>query len=124
MGTQDQKRTILIVEDEKALLEILKTNLEESGFKVLTTTNGVEGLEALKKHQVDLVLLDLLMPLMSGFDVLEEMGKKKIAVPVIVLSNLGQQEDVNKIKASGAKEYLIKSDTPISVVVEKIKSQF
>src|SRR3989338_6391413 len=109
MGTQDQKRTILIVEDEKALLEILKTNLEESGFKVLTTTNGVEGLEALKKHQVDLELLDLLMPLMSGFDVLEEMGKKKIAVPVIVLSNLGQQEDVNKIKASGAKEYLIKS---------------
>ena len=117
---------ILIVEDEKLLSKVLKEEFEEAGFDVIATLNGSDALKELKSgsEDIDLVLLDLLMPVMDGFEVLEEMHKDQIlsSVPVIVLSNLGQDEEIKRAIKLGASDYFVKSQHPISEVVEKVKA--
>ena len=115
-------KKILICEDEKPLSSALSLKLKSAGYESKVAGNGREGLEILAKEKFDLVLLDLIMPEVDGFGVLEEMKKQGNPTPVIVLSNLGQEEDVKKAKDSGAKDFFIKADTPLSSVIEKIKA--
>lgn len=118
---------ILIVEDERLLSKVLKEEFEEAGFKVIQSFNGLDALKDLKakSKDIDLVLLDLLMPVVDGFQVLEEMQKDQVynlsSIPVIVLSNLGQDEEIKRAFKSGASDYFVKSQHPISEVVEKVK---
>ncbi len=112
-------KKILIIEDEKTLARALELKLTSSGFGVVTVLNGEEGITLLKKESFDLILLDLIMPKMDGFAVLEILKTKKIKTPVLVLSNLSQQNDVKRTKEFGVKEFFIKSNTPIAVIVEK-----
>jgi DNA-binding response OmpR family regulator len=115
---------ILIAEDEKLLSKVLKEEFEEAGFDVSVSSNGSDALKELKSgSEIDLVLLDLLMPVMDGFQVLEEIQKDQIlnSIPVIVLSNLGQDEEIKRAIKLGAADYFVKSQHPISEVVEKVK---
>lgn len=113
---------ILICEDEKPLSSALNLKLSSQGYTPTIVNNGREALEKLSQNQFDLILLDLIMPEVDGFEVLEELKNKGISTPVIVLSNLGQKEDIEKAKTLGAKDFFIKSDTPIAEVVEKVKN--
>lgn len=114
-------KKILVVDDEKAIVRALILKLDQANFSTKGAINGEEALELLKKEKFDLVLLDLIMPTMNGFAVLEEMAKLKIKSKVIVTSNLSMEEDMNKAIKLGAVGYLVKSNTPIAEVVEKIK---
>ncbi|MBU4369781.1 response regulator [Patescibacteria group bacterium] len=120
---EEKKVKIALVEDEKFLLGAMRDKLEREGFDVYTATNGEIGLEIIKKEKPALILLDLIMPIKSGFDVLEELQKdgelKKI--PVIILSNLGQELDVKKGKELGATDYLIKADFKMKEVIAKVR---
>ena len=114
---------ILIVEDDRTLLKMYQTKLTLENFEVEAAYDGEEGLEKLKTTSPNLVLLDLAMPKLDGFEFLKKMmadaSLKKI--PVVVFSNLGQESDVEKAKDLGAKDYLIKANLTPKQVVEKIK---
>jgi len=115
---------VLIIEDDKFLSRIYATKLKTAGIDTDFAFDGIEGLEKMRKNKPDLLLLDLIMPKMDGFAVLEEMHKdKKLRkIPVVVLSNLGQEEDMKRIEKFSVKEFIIKSNTSIKAVVEKISS--
>lgn len=112
-------KKILIIEDEKTLARALELKLSRAGFNVRAVFNGEDGLILLEKETFDLILLDLIMPKMDGFGVLRRLVELQIKTPVIVLSNLSQENDAKKTKAFGAKEFFIKSNTPISAIVDK-----
>lgn len=115
-------KQILIVEDERPLSHALEMKLKNQGFATTVVTNGQDAIKTLGAGKFDMMLLDLIMPVMDGFAVLEEIQKQKLGVKVIVLSNLGQDEDRTKAKALGAIDYFVKSNTPIGDIVEKVKS--
>ena len=118
-----EKRKILLVEDDKFISRICKNGLERSGFDVIIAFNGIEAFKKAKQHNPDLILLDLIMPFKDGFEVLAEMrmDKKLKDIPVIVMTNLGQESDIIKGKELGVVDYLVKSDFKIKEVVEKVK---
>lgn len=120
----DKIKTILIIEDEETISAMYKAKLEKSGnFKVLIADNGVSGLEAAKKEKPDIVMLDIILPQIDGFSVLEELKRKEATkrIPVIMLTNLGTEEDKEKGKKLGATDYLVKANLTPAQVEEKIK---
>jgi two-component system, OmpR family, response regulator VicR len=118
----NKKRSILIAEDEVSLAEILKAELESAGFKVSVAYDGKQAIGKMKKDKFDLLLLDLIMPVLDGFGVMTKMKDLSINVPIIILSNLGQQKDVKKALSFGAITYFVKSDIIIAKVVEEINN--
>ena len=115
-------KKIIIVEDEKPLSHALELKLARLGHKVTVAYNGREGLDLLLKEDFDIVLLDLMMPVINGFDVLEKLKKNNKNPTVYVLSNLSQPEDEERAMALGAKKFFIKSDTPLSQIVDEISA--
>ncbi len=117
-------RKLLICEDEPGLLEVLKNRFEEEGWDVTTALDGELALAAITKERFDLVLLDLLMPKKTGFEVLQEVKSNPIYkdLPIIVLSSLGMDEDIKKALALGASDYYVKSQHPIGEILEKAKA--
>jgi DNA-binding response OmpR family regulator len=111
---------VLIAEDEKPMANALELKLNKSGFQAKAVFDGSSAIDILSKEQYDLLLLDLMMPKMDGFEVIQKLKELKINVPVIVLSNLSQEEDKKKALAIGAKDYFVKSDTPITDIVKKV----
>jgi DNA-binding response OmpR family regulator len=114
-------KSILIVEDERPIARALELKLKNSGFAAEPVNNGEEALLILGVKKFDLIILDLVMPKMDGFTFLTEIRKRGIDTPVIVTSNLSQDEDKARAKKLGAVDYLIKSNTPLTAIVEKIK---
>jgi len=114
---------ILIVEDDVFLADLYKTKFALEGFKVNVAYDGEKGLEMAVKNLPDIILLDLVLPKMSGFDVLKEVkgNAKSKSIPVILLTNLSQKADVEKGLKLGADDYLIKAHFMPSEVVDKIK---
>ena len=105
------KKTILLAEDEALIASLYKLNFEKKGAEVVLARKGNEALEILKKMTPDVLLLDLLMPEVNGFDVLKSLAEdKKKKFPIIMMTNLSQQSDKKECMALGGKEYLIKSD--------------
>lgn len=117
-------KKILIAEDEKAYSRALVLKLQNAGFEVKSVENGEEALEAIKKDSFDLFLCDLVMPKMNGFQVLEEIKKQGLNVPVIGLSNLSQANDEEKMREAGAVDFMSKSNTPIIDVIKKVENFF
>jgi len=122
MPTYD-KINVLIVEDDVFLCQIYQKKFEMEGFKVSTADNGEKGLSEAQKKKPNIILLDILLPKMDGFAVLEKLksGADTKEIPVILLTNLGQKEDVDKGLAVGAADYLIKAHFKPSEVVDKVK---
>lgn len=114
-----QKR-VLIVEDEKPLQHALELKLQREGYDTVTGHNGKEALDLLKSQEFDVVLLDLMMPEINGFQVLEQRASFMGSPSVFVLSNLSQHEDEERVMALGAKKFFIKSDTPLSVIIDEV----
>ncbi|MEI6304610.1 MAG: response regulator [Candidatus Taylorbacteria bacterium] len=118
---ESNKKKILVLEDEKALSRALELKLTHEGFEVKTGINGDDLLSVLSKDKYSLIICDLLMPKTDGFQVLQLLKDNNMKIPVIVLTNLSQAEDERKVRELGAVEYFVKSDIPISEVVEKVK---
>jgi CheY-like chemotaxis protein len=112
---------ILVVEDEKALSHALELKLEHEGFTVTVVSNGQECLDAVSAQQYDVILLDLIMPIMDGFQVLEHLQQLPQMPAVFVLSNLSQREDEGRVLALGARKFFIKSNTPLTTIVDEVK---
>ena len=113
-------KKILIIEDEKPLARALELKLSHAGFTSEVVFNGEDGIRLLNKESFALILLDLIMPKMDGFTLLAMLKVKKIKTPVLVLSNLSQREDEKRAKEFGAKEFFIKSNTPIATIVLRV----
>jgi two-component system, OmpR family, response regulator ResD len=119
----DKKFKILIAEDEKLLSKALNIKLTKAGFDITETHNGEEALKQTQTNTFDLILIDLVMPQFDGFHFLAEFKKNGLKTPVIVLSNLGQEEDIKKAKELGAVDFFIKSNTPLSKILELVNSK-
>jgi DNA-binding response OmpR family regulator len=117
---ENQSLKILVAEDERPMARALELKLSKAGYQVKLAFDGEEALQALDREKFDLLLLDLMMPKKDGFVVLVAIREKAIGLPVIVSTNLSQEEDIAKAKELGADDYFVKSNTPISKVVEYI----
>jgi len=115
---------ILIIEDDKFLRELIVRKLNEEGFDVSEAVDGEEGIKKVKQEKPDLILLDLILPGMDGFEVLSQIKNDSglSSIPVIILSNLGQKEDIEKGMRLGAVDYLVKAHFEPNEIIEKIKS--
>jgi len=113
---------VFVIEDEKVLLKVIKERLEKESFGVGFAHDGDTSLSEVRKFNPDLILLDLLLPKVSGLEVLASLKKdnnlKKI--PVIILSNLSDSQNIKKALNMGAVDYMIKTEHPINEVVEKV----
>jgi len=122
-----KKYTIMIVEDDAFVMDIYRTKLSQAGYEVMGAANGMEALEKLGSSDglPDLILLDILMPLVGGIEVLKKIkeDEKLKKIPVILLTNLSQKDDIDLGISLGADDYLIKSHFTPSEVMEKIEER-
>lgn len=117
-------QTVLIVEDTELLRRMYSDRLSADGYEVLSAADGLEAISLLRSVTPDLILLDLVMPKMSGLEVLDSVKKdpRLSGIPVIVLSNLGQETDIARCMEMGATDYLVKNDARPTDVSAKIKA--
>lgn len=115
---------ILIVEDDKFLNKLLALRLKKEGAEVVSVYNGSQALEEIKKNNFNLIVLDLILPQKDGFEVLAEIQEIRAGIPIVVLSNLGQEADIENVLKFGVKDFIVKVDNPLSEVIEKIKKHF
>jgi len=117
------KKTILLIEDDPLLVKMYREKFEMEGFRVISAEDGEKGLDAAFNEKVDIVILDLLIPRLSGMDFLKKLRESEMSkdLPVIVLSNLSEREEQDKARQLGVKEYLLKANLTPTQVVEKIK---
>jgi two-component system cell cycle response regulator len=118
------KKKILIVEDDKFLSKMLSRMLDESNYEIVMASSGTEGLAKSAEAGVNMILLDIMLPDMAGFDVLEKVKANSATanIPVIIMSNLAQPEDIQQGKKLGAVDYLVKSDLSLDEIVAKVNS--
>lgn len=116
-------KKILFIEDESALQKTFGDVLKQEGYQMLSALDGEVGLRLVKTEKPDLILLDLILPKINGFEVLEKLKEDQETkdIPVIVLTHLEEMEDVQKAIELGAKDYLVKANYSLKEVVEKIK---
>lgn len=117
-------KKILFVEDEQALQKTLGESIQKEGFEVISALDGEKGLKMAEREDVDLILLDLILPKMDGFEVLKKLKENKETdhIPVIVLTNLEAMEDIQKALKLGATTYLVKANYELEEVIKKIKT--
>ncbi|MDD4531132.1 MAG: response regulator [Candidatus Pacebacteria bacterium] len=117
-------KKILLIEDDKFLRELMNKKLVVMGYDVVAAADGESGLTMIKETKPDVVLLDLILPGMNGFDVLEKAkaDPETASVPVIILSNLGQSEDIEKGLKLGAKDFLVKAHFTPQEIINKLKT--
>jgi len=115
-------KKILVIEDDKFLRELISQKLLKEGYDIVEAVDGEKGIEVANKEKPDLVLLDLILPGIDGFEVLAKLkaDPKLSDIPVIILSNLGQKTDIEKGIEMGAADYLIKAHFTPGEIVEKI----
>ncbi len=117
--------TVLIVDDEESLVKVLERKFKEEGIEVLTASNGREGLDTALSEHPDVILLDIMMPEMDGFDVMrhlqeDDWGKN---VPIILLTNSSSIETVARAVTTGMSEFLVKTDMRLDDVVSRVKER-
>lgn len=117
-------KSVMIIEDDRFLSSLIKARLEKDGFEVKQAFDGEEAIQALKQIKPGLVVLDLIMPRVTGFEVLEtiSLDPELHKIPIVILSNLAQDSDVAKAKSLGATEYFVKVRVSIDDVIQKVKS--
>lgn len=117
-----ENKKILVVEDDGFLMKIYEIKLKQEGHLVIKAVDGEQAVALTKSEKPDLILLDLILPKKSGFDVLDEIkaDPETKDIPVVILSNLGQEEDMKKGLDKGASSYIIKANSTIEEFMEKI----
>jgi two-component system, OmpR family, alkaline phosphatase synthesis response regulator PhoP len=120
-----QTKKVLLAEDDKFISRAYQDGLARAGIQVIAAYDGKEALEKLRSEKPNMLLLDLIMPVKDGFEVLTEMNMDETLkkIPVIILSNLGQDSDMQKGAEMGVKKYLVKSDWSMKEVVKTVKLQ-
>ena len=120
----DTKKTIVLADDESYIAIAYRDGLERAGFAVTVADNGQDALGAITLIKPDIVLLDLIMPKMNGFEVLKAIKADPALanIPIIVLSNLSQVTDEAEVRRLGANDFLIKSDYSLKQIIEKVES--
>ncbi|MFZ2831864.1 MAG: response regulator [Minisyncoccia bacterium] len=120
----EHKKKILIVEDDEHIVRVYEMKFVREGYEIIVTANGEVAIEKITSEKPDLIILDLMVPKKDGFMVLEEIKKIPLLakIPVLVLSNLGQQSDKDRARALGANDYMVKVDYSMQEVVERAKS--
>lgn len=123
MSEDPQGKKILLVEDDDALAGVYTMRLKGEGFAVTRVANGEDALAAAKEHKPDLILLDAMMPKVSGFDVLDILRNtpETANLKIIMLTALSQETDKQRAQGLGVDDYLVKSQVVISDVVDRIK---
>ena len=123
MENAKQNVKVLIVEDDVMLNKIYQTKLGIVGYKVFAAYDGEEGIKKMEETLPNIVLLDLMLPKKNGFEVLETVKQniKLNHIPVIILSNLGQGDDIERGRALGADDFLVKSNVKLETVLEKVE---
>jgi DNA-binding response OmpR family regulator len=118
-----QSKKVLIVDDDEFLLEMYALKFRQSGFAVDVAENGKKALEKITESAPDILLLDVVMPSVDGFQVLQEIKSRKLApnAIVIMLTNLGQKDDTERGISLGADDYVVKAHFTPSEVVEKVR---
>ncbi|MFH1956774.1 MAG: response regulator [Patescibacteria group bacterium] len=118
------KKKILVIEDDKFFQTLVTKKLMDEGYEVLAASDSNEALAILEKEKPDLIILDLILPLLDGFEILSivKKGEKTKDIPVIILSNLGQKEEVERAIALGANDFMIKVNFTPEEIAGKIKS--
>lgn len=116
-------KRILFIEDESALQKTFGEILKQEGYRMISALDGEVGLELAKNQKPDLILLDLILPKLHGFEVLQQLAKdhQTKQIPVIVLTNLEEMEDIEKALELGATTYLVKENYSLEEIVKKIK---
>lgn len=115
-------KKIIIIEDELILAEALKERLTHAGYDIDVAYNGENGLEKIRIEKPDLLILDILLPGINGYEVMEKLRDEKIDVPILVISNSGQQVEIKQLKELGVKDFIIKVDFSLQDVEDKVKS--
>ncbi len=117
------KIKILLIEDDSFLLSMYATKFSMENFEVITAEDGEKGVRSAAKELPDIILLDILLPKINGFEVLKQLKANKLTryIPVILLTNLSQRSEIEQGLAEGAEDYLIKAHFMPSEVVDKIK---
>lgn len=117
-------KKIMIIEDDRFLSSLMKARLEKDGFGVMQAFDGEEAIQTLKQEIPNLIILDLIMPKVTGFEVLQTISitPQLEKVPVVILSNLAQDSDIQKARELGAREYFVKIKVSIDDLVGRIKS--
>ena len=118
------KKNILIIEDDEFFRELISKELISNGFGVLEAIDGQKGIEKAEESKPNLILLDLLLPNIDGFEVLSTLKANSMtsSIPIIILSNLDSKEDIEKGLKSGASDFLIKSQSTTNEIIAKVKS--
>jgi DNA-binding response OmpR family regulator len=121
--TPNEPKKIMIIEDDHFLSSLMKARLEKEGFTVTQAFDGEEAMQLLKQDLPSLIVLDLIMPKVTGFEVLQMISitPQLDKVPVVILSNLAQDSDIQKAQELGAKEYFVKVKVSIDDLVARIK---
>ena len=117
------KKALLLIEDDDIIIKLLSKRIEKSGYLVIIARNGAEGIKAMQAHKPDLILLDMLMPVVDGFGVLEYMKTAGLlpGLPVIIISNSGQPVEIERALKLGVRDYLVKLNFSPNELIEKIK---
>jgi DNA-binding response OmpR family regulator len=122
-----KKKRIVLVEDEPTLLNLIESGLRKEGYEVKSAKNGTKGLQLIREAKPDLVLLDIMLPGLKGFEILEKLYKEDHmlpALPVIIISNTGDSIEVERASKMGVRDYLIKVNFNPDEVIEKVKNVF
>lgn len=122
--TDTPKKKVLLIEDDSFISQMYSMKFRQTGIDFMVARDGAEGLELAKKEKPDLILLDIILPEIDGFEVLRCLKEDPLtrAIPVVMLTNLGQQENIQKGIAMGAKDYIIKAHFTPQEVVEKAQT--
>ncbi|MDP3964893.1 MAG: response regulator [bacterium] len=121
-----EKKTILVVEDEESIAKSYLKHFHDLGWEVVIAIDGEDALEKLKNVTPDLILLDLILPKMHGFEFLSQIkqDEKLKNLPVIILSNLSSSRNKDKAVALGAEKYFVKTEVTIGDIVEMVQEHF
>ena len=121
---QSAKKKIVLIEDDTFISQMYSLKFRQTNYTFLVARDGSEGLELIKKEKPDLVLLDIILPEIDGFEILRQIkaNPELQSIPVVLLTNLGQQENIQKGMAMGAKDYIIKAHYTPQEVVAKVET--
>jgi two-component system chemotaxis sensor kinase CheA len=116
-------KKILIIEDESSMRNSLEEFFSEEGFEVTTAMDGASGYEMIRSKKFDVILLDIILPRMDGFEILNKIKEEGLEhAPIVLLTNLGEAENIQKALDLGATTYLIKSDYQLREIIDKVNA--
>lgn len=121
--SHDQQKKVLLIEDDPLILKMYQAKFQNEGYAVMVAEDGVHGLKVLAESTPDIILLDIMMPQMSGIDFLKKVRSTESGkdIPVLVLTNLSEKEEEQEANALGVKEYLLKASLTPAEIAEKVK---